>query len=87
LRSVQRRVTAVPKREIPLSNPASTNGNYRLNEQQLPYARGPFSYEFVPARETGKWRLQDANDNAVGSAEDEASAIQAVRVLNGDTLH
>ncbi|ANJ76294.1 hypothetical protein PQH03_27950 [Ralstonia insidiosa] len=70
-----------------MTNRHSTNGRFRINEEQLSYATGPFAYEFVPSRAIGKWRLHDAKDNAVGSAEDEAAAVQAVRVLNGDTLH
>lgn len=59
-----------------------TNSNYRINESELPFAKGPFSCELIQARQSSKWRLRDCNDNAVGSAEDEASAIEAVRVLN-----
>lgn len=65
-----------------MTHQTSTNSNYRLNEMQLPFANGPFSYELIEARSSGKWRLHDSRDNAVGSAEDEGSAIEAVRVLN-----
>lgn len=59
------------------------NPNFRLNSEQLAFAVGPFAYEFVPARTTGKYRLHDSKDNAVGSAETEAGAAEAVQELNG----
>ena len=59
--------------------------NYLLNQSELVYAKAPFSYEFIKARQSGKWRICDKNDNAVGSAEDEASAIEAIKQLNVKT--
>ncbi|WP_321820913.1 MULTISPECIES: hypothetical protein [unclassified Burkholderia] len=64
----------------------NANNNYRINACEMSIARGPFSYELIRTRQTGRWRLQDSNDNAVGSAEDEAAAIEAVRVLNACNL-
>jgi len=56
--------------------------SYRLNRSELLYAKPPYSYEFIAARKDDKWRIKDSQDNAVGSAKDEESAQQAVRILN-----
>lgn len=54
-----------------------------LNSAELAFAKGPFAYEYIAARDSGKWRIHDSKDNAVGSAESEAEAVDAVRDLNG----
>lgn len=54
-----------------------------INDAELAFAKGPFAYEYISARDLGKWRIHDSKDNAVGSAESEAAAMDAVRDLNG----
>ena len=56
--------------------------NARINREQMPYAEGPFSYELIEARQSGKYRIRDRHDNAVGSAETEDDARAEVRRLN-----
>lgn len=53
-----------------------------FNNAELAFAKGPFAYEYISARDSGKWRIHDSKDNAVGSAESEAEAVDAVRDLN-----
>lgn len=62
----------------------SLSQEYRINYDELLYTTDPYSYsyEFISARSHGKWRIRDAKDNACGSAENEASAQEAVRVLD-----
>jgi hypothetical protein len=55
---------------------------FRINYEQLPFTVGPYSYEYIASRVSGKWRILDANDNACGSAEDEESAKEAVLLLD-----
>lgn len=60
----------------------STMDDYRINPTQLPFAVPPFSYEYIAARANGKWRIKDAKDNAMGSAENEEAAIFICNHLN-----
>jgi hypothetical protein len=56
----------------------------RLNRTQLPFAVGPFSWEYIAERPEGeRYRIHDSKDDAVGSAATEAHAIDMVRRLNG----
>lgn len=51
--------------------------------EQVPYAAGgPFSFEIVNSRRTGKYRIHDSADNAMGIADTEEEARQLVRLLN-----
>ncbi len=54
----------------------------RLNSYEMPFAKAPFSYEYIAARASGKWRIHDSQDNAVGSAESEEDAAAMVAKLN-----
>ena len=54
----------------------------RINSEQMPFAKGPFSYEFIGERERGQYRIRDRDDNAIGSADNEADARAAVSLLN-----
>jgi hypothetical protein len=54
----------------------------RIKSEQMLFTRGPFAYEFIETRKTGKWRIHDRDDNAVGSAETEEDAKAAVARLN-----
>ena len=56
--------------------------DFRINYCELPFTKGPYSYEFIVARPNGKWRIRDSDDNACGSAENEESAKAAVHQLN-----
>lgn len=63
-----------------------TSISYDINRGQLPYAKGPFSYEFVEERPVGEqWRIHDSKDDAVGSASTEDGAQQGVAYLNSLT--
>lgn len=56
----------------------------RINRSQLPFAVGPFSWEYIAERPEGtRYRLRDSKDDAVGSAATEAQANEMVRRLNG----
>lgn len=55
---------------------------FRINREELPFTVGPYSYEYIATRDSGKWRIRDVNDDACGSAENEESAKEAVRLLN-----
>lgn len=51
--------------------------------EQLPYAAGgPFSYEIISSRRSGKYRIHDSRDNAMGSADTQEEAEAIVRQLN-----
>lgn len=54
----------------------------RINREQMPFAKPPFSYEYIGARERGQYRLRDTDDNAIGSADNEVDAREAVSRLN-----
>lgn len=54
----------------------------RINADELSFAQGPLSYEFIEARVIEKWRIRDQLDNAVGAAETEQEAKEAVDRLN-----
>lgn len=54
----------------------------RINSNELPFAKGPFSCEFIGSRDREKWRIRDSRDNAVGAAETEEEAKAAVARLN-----
>lgn len=54
----------------------------RVNREELPYSKGPYSYEYVSTRKEGKFRIRDQNDNAVGSADTENEARETVSRLN-----
>lgn len=58
----------------------------RINADELSFAQGPLSYEFIETRITEKWRIRDMHDNAVGAAETEQEAKEAVDRLNGAWL-
>lgn len=49
---------------------------------QLPFATPPYSMEFIEARASGKYRIHDAQDNAVGHADSEAEADEILAQLN-----
>lgn len=54
----------------------------RIAGDQMPYAKGPFSYEYIADRKSNKWRIHDSQDNAVGSADSEEEAKVLVKRLN-----
>ena len=54
----------------------------RINNDALSFAKRPISYEFIATRAHGKWRIRDRHDNAVGAAETEDEAREAVNRLN-----
>lgn len=54
--------------------------------EQLPYAKPPFTYEYIEERKDpdARWRIRDAKDDAVGHAGSVITAINAAHLLNGE---
>lgn len=55
---------------------------YKIFKEQLPFLKGPYSYEFVASRSDRKWHISDKNDDPAGWADSEEEAQAVVAHLN-----
>ncbi len=54
-----------------------------INTRELPFCAGkPFSWSYIPNRDTGKYRVADRDDNAVASGDTQEEAEAIVGQLN-----